>query len=220
MFPLKPVAAFFLKVIIFYALLMIPWPGVMGAYGYVFRACGNTVFRTFGSTGRVHFAPITPVPAGKDAKDTTVTLENIKTRGARGTMEMNSRLMGYLPAAFAVALILATPVPWSRRGWSLLWGLLLMGVFTGLELTLRLVDAFSDKNVLAVFSLGPVAKATVIILLKVIALSPVTAYIAPVFVWILVTFRRTDWTTLLPTPGSSAKHETPSLSTPLRGCPS
>ncbi len=220
MSPLKPVAAFFLKVVVIYALLMIPWPGVMGAYGYVFRACGNTVFRTFGSTGRVHFAPIIPVPAGKDAKDTTVTLENIKPPGVRGTMDMNSRLMGYLPAAFAAALILATPVPWSRRLWALLWGILLMSGFAGFELTLRLVDAFSDKNPLAVVTLGPVAKGALLILLKVIALSPVTAYIAPVFVWILVTFRRTDWTTLLPPPGSSAKHEPPSLSTPLRGCPS
>ena len=199
----KRIMGFFGKVIVIYALLMIPWPGVMAAYRYVFCACGNMVFRTFGSTGRVYFAPMTPAPAGKDAKDTTVTLENIKTRGARGTMEMNSRLTGYLPAAFAVALILATPLPRSRRGWSLLWGLLFMGAFTGLEVMLQLLNAFSDKNVLAVFSFGPIAKATVIILLKVVALSPVTAYIAPVFVWILVTFRRMDWTNLLTSASSS-----------------
>ena len=197
MSPLKPVAAFFLKVILFYALLMIPWPGVREGYGYVFRACGNTFFRSFGSTGRVYFAPISPVPAGKDAKDTSVTLENIQTRGARGTMDMNSRLMGYLPTAFAAALILATPVPWSRRLWAVLWGVLLMSGFAGFELALRLLDAFSDKNVLAVFSLGPVGKASVVILMKVLAMSPVSAYIAPIFVWILVTFRRGDWAKLV-----------------------
>ncbi len=187
----KSIAAFFLKVILFYALLMIPWPGVREGYAYLFRVCGNTVFRTFGSAGRVYFAPISPVPGGKDAKDTSVTLENIQTRGARGTMDMNSRLMGYLPTAFAAALILATPVPWSRRLWALLWG------FGGFELALRLLDAFSDKNVLAVFSLGPVGKALIVILMKVLAMSPVSAYIAPIFVWILVTFRRGDWAKLL-----------------------
>lgn len=199
MSPSKTIAAFFLKVILFYALLMIPWPGVTQGYGYLYRTCGNIVFRTFGSTGRVHFTPISPVPTGKDAKDTIATLENTKLRGARGTMEMNSRLMGYLPTAFAVALIVSTPVPWPRRGWSLLWGVLLMSGFAGLELALRLLDGFSDKNVLAVFSLGPAAKGMLVILLKVLAMSPVTAYIAPVFVWILVTFRRGDWAKLLAT---------------------
>ena len=201
MTPIKPVAAFFLKVILFYALLVIPWPGVKEGYGYVFRAGGNTFFRSFGSAGRVYFHPITDQPVGKDAKDTAAKLENIKS-GARGTMDMNSRLMGYLPTAFAAALILATPVPWSRRLWALLWGVLLMSGFAGFELALRLLDAFSDKNVLAVFSLGPVGKASVVILMKVLAMSPVSAYIAPIFVWILVTFRRGDWAMLLGLPTS------------------
>lgn len=201
----KPIVAFFLKVILFYALLMIPWPGVTAGYGSIFRACGNTVFRTFGSAGRVYFAPISPVPEGKDAKDTSVTLENIQTRGARGTMDMNSRLMGYLPTAFAVALILATPVPWPRRLWALLWGILLMSGFAGFELALRLLDAFSDKNVLAIFSFGPVGKALLMVLIKVLAMSPVSAYIAPIFVWILVTFRRSDWARLLESPTSPRK---------------
>ena len=203
MSPHRRIAAFFLKVTLIYALLMIPWPGVTAGYGYLFRAGGNTVFRTFGSAGRVYFAPISPVPKGKDAKDTSVTLENIQTRGARGTMDMNSRLMGYLPTAFAVALILATPVPWSRRLWALLWGILLMCCFAGFELALRLLDAFSDKNVLAVFSLGPAVKALLVVLLKVLAMSPVSAYIAPIFVWILVTFRRGDWSKLLASPTPS-----------------
>ena len=196
MSPHSRIAAFFLKVIFFYALLMIPWPGVKDGYGYIFRACGNTFFRTFGSTGRVYFHPITDQPVGKDAKDTTAKLENIKS-GRRGPMDMNSRLMGYLPTAFAAALILATPVPWSRRLWALLWGVLLMSGFAGLELALRFLDAFSDKNDLMVFSLGPAAKGTVVNLLNVLGMSPVTAYIAPIFVWILVTFRRGDWAILL-----------------------
>jgi len=202
MLPFRTIAAFFLKVILFYALLMVPWPGVREGYGYVYRACGNTFFRCFGSAGRVYFAPISPVPEGKDAKDTAVTLENIQTRGARGTMDMNSRLMGYLPTAFVAALILATPVPWPRRLWALLWGILLMSGFAGVELALRLLDAFSDKNVLTVFTLGSAAKGTVVILLKVLGMSPVTAYIAPIFVWVLVTFRGGDWAKILASPTS------------------
>jgi hypothetical protein len=176
---------------------MTPWPGVQEGYAYLYRAGGNIVFRTFGSSGRVYFHPITDQPVGKDAKDTAAKLENIKS-GVRGTMDMNSRLMGYLPTAFAVALILATPVPWPRRGWSLLWGVLLMSAFAGFELMLRLLDAFSDDNALSLYSFGKVGKTMLLMTLKVIGMSPVTAYIASIFVWILVTFRRGDWANLLP----------------------
>jgi len=221
MSPLKLVAAFFLKVIIFYALLMIPWPGVQQGYAGLFCHAGNLAFHVFGSAGRTRFRVLDPPPANKNAVDYEIKLENIRTR-AGGTFDpdRSTRKMGYLPAAFAASLVLATPIPWRRRLAAIVWAMALMIAFVGLQLTLHLFNAFSNPDVLNQFELGLWTKRLLGILLKVVVTSPVTAYIAPVFVWILVTFRRTDWTTLLPSPGSSAKHEPPSLSTPLRGCPS
>jgi len=221
MSPLKPVAAFFLKVIIFYALLMIPWPGVQQGYASLFCDAGNLAFRSFGSVGRTRFRVVDPPPANKNAVDFEIKLENIRTR-AGGTFEpdRNTRKMGYLPAAFTASLVLATPIPWRRRLAAVVWAMGLIVGFVGLQLALQLVDAFSNPDVLNQFELVLWTKRLLSVLLKVVVRSPVTAYIAPVFVWILVTFRRTDWTTLLPSPDSSARHEKPSSSTPLRGCPS
>lgn len=199
----KPVAAFFFKVILLYALLMIPWPGVSAGYGYLFRACGTAVFHTFGSAGRVEFRPAEPNPGEKDPLDFEIRLRNLRTQaGGTFTLERNTRKMGYLPTAFTVALILATPVPWPRRGWALLWGLVLISAFVGFQLTLHLVNAFSDPNVLNQFDLAPSMKRLLGIALKVFVLSPVTAYIVPIFVWILVAFRRGDWAKLLATPAA------------------
>jgi len=45
---------------------------------------------------------------------------------------------------------------------------------------------------LAVFSFGAYTKTAVIVLLKVLSMSPVTAFIMPVLIWGLVLIRRED----------------------------
>ena len=74
-----------------------------------------------------------------------------------------------------------------------------------LPLLLYLSFMFILPLLLAVFSLGPTAKATVVILLKVLGMSPVSAYIAPIFGWILATFRRGDRFATVCDPVDSAK---------------
>jgi hypothetical protein len=203
MSPLKPVAAFFFKIMLFYALLMIPWPGVQQGYASLFCDAGNLAFRSFGSVGRTRFRVLDPPPANKNAVDFEIKLENIRTR-AGGTFEQDrsTRKMGYLPAAFTASLVLATPIPWRRRLAAIAWAMALMIAFVGLQLTLRLVDAFSDPGVLNQFELALWTKQLLGVLLKVVVMSPVSAYIAPIFVWILVTFRRGDWAKLLVSPTS------------------
>ena len=110
--------------------------------------------------------------------------------------------MSYLPAAFAASLVLATPIPWRRRLAAIVWAMALMITFVGFQLTLELVDAFSNPGVLNQFELGLWTKRLLGVFLKVVVKSPVSAYIAPIFVWILVTFRRGDWAKLLASPTS------------------
>lgn len=189
---IKPIAAFFLKVGLWYALLLLPWLNGAGAYAAAFRGAGNVLFRTFGSSGRVYFNPL---PPGKE-RDTEVAVENIKVRGARGTFDANSRRMGFMATAFVTALVMATPIGWRRRFVALAWALMLISGFVAFKMYLQLVDAFSDNNVLAMYSLSGFTKTMVIVLIKVFSKSPVTAYIAPVLIWILVAFRRGDLTAL------------------------
>ena len=177
MSPLKHVAAFFLKVVVIYALLMVPWPGVQRGYAGLFCYAGNLAFHVFGSAGRTRFRLLDPPPANKNAVDFEIKLENIRTH-AGGTFEpdRNTRKMGYLPAAFTVSLVLATPIPWRRRLTAIIWAMALIAAFVGLQLTIRLVDAFSDPNVLNQFELGLWTKRLLGILLKVVVTSPVTAW--------------------------------------------
>lgn len=185
------VALFFGKLILLYALFLIPWPGVRGAYATAYRAGGDFIFRTFSGHGRVYFEPIEVTGEGFKAKDTQAVLHNLKTR-ARGTMPMNTRLMGYLPTAFAASLILATPLPWRRRLVALCLGMALMGGFAAFEMWLRLWEAFSDPSPLALVEWSPWARQLLRAVVNVVGRSPVTAYIVSVFVWITTAIRRDD----------------------------
>jgi len=181
---LKPVVWFFLKVLLLYVFFLVVHGEAV--YAAVFRACGNGVYATMGDGGRVRLAK-TSGAAGEH--DTQVTLTNMKVRGARGRMEITTRTMGYLPTAFAVALVLATPLPLKRLIPALGLALLLISCFVGFQFYLRLVDVLSQPDPLNVYHLGAFMKAAVRILIKTLSLTPVTGYIAPVFCWIIVVFR-------------------------------
>lgn len=195
----KSVAFFFAKVIVIYALLIAPLPGVREGYAHAFCAAGNLAFRFFGKEGRARFQLKDPPPINPDAVDWEIKLENIRTHQT-GTFEpdRNTRKFGYLQTAFVVALVLATPIPWKRRGWAVLWGVILISAFTGLQVAIHLLNSFSNADALNQFQLGRTSKTLLLVLLKVVVTSPVTAYIAPTLLWIAVTFRREDWATLLP----------------------
>ncbi len=188
---LKPILWFVLKLSVVYGLLLVPWPGIMPAYRAAFCAAGNLFLRTIGGDGRAYFRTI---DAPTEGRDIDIRLENVRSR-AGGTMEppMNCRIVGYLPTCFTIALIAATPIPWRRRGPALLLGVLFIGMFVALTVWLRLVNVLSDPNVLRVFELGSGAKTAVVVLLKILAMSPVTSYIAPVLIWAVVALRREDF---------------------------
>ena len=194
----KLVIWFFAKLALFYAMFLIPWPGVRDVYASGFRTSANLFFRAFGENGRAHFEPLEPTGEGFDAYDTQIAMQNLKT-GARGTIPgMNSRLMGYLPMSFAAALILATPVAWKRRGVGLCLGLTLMSVFVAVDVWLHLMDVWTDASPLGIYAPPPWGRSLLVAALNVIGRSPVTAYIAAVFVWLVVLIRRDDvvrWTT-------------------------
>lgn len=182
------IAIFFLKVAIIYGILVVPQLRGADVYGGVFRAAANVFFGTVGGTGRATFERN---PVAHMVQDTTITVQNLR-KGVRGQFEINTYLMGYLATSFVIALILSSPVPWKRRLVALGAGLALISVFVGLRLYLKLADVLSDENPLAVYSFSPLTKKTVVTLGKVLGISPVTTYIAPIFIWILVTFRRED----------------------------
>lgn len=196
MFPLRRIAGFFILVLIFYGLLMAPWPGVRKAYAACFRAVGSMVFGSFGAPDSVRFRP-----ASQDGGewDTEIVLSNPHT-GAVGTVQHNSRRMGYVPTAVLISLVLATPLSWSRKSRALLWGLLLVNAFVALRLALVLLRDLSRDDPLCLFDLSPFTLKVLAWAVRALVMSHGSYFGFPVLIWILATFRRSDWRGLFATP--------------------
>ena len=107
-------------------------------------------------------------------------------------MPHSARLTGYLPTAEVIALILALPIPWSRRWKALFWGLVLVNGFVVLRLEITLLYWFSGDRPFALYSPGPFWSEVLVGAREVVVVSPMLTFAVPVFIWILVTFRRGD----------------------------
>ena len=210
MHPLKRISIFFGLCLLIYAALVVPWPGVMDGYRAFFRAAGNVLFRRFGDAGAVTFQPLSSVD---HSKDTTVILLKRRPPSAKGEMDITAVYTGYRPTVFFIALALATPIPWSRRWKALVLGLLLVNAFVALRVWLRILDAFSDGNPLALYSFSPFWKEVLKFVVKVLVLAPAVHYAAPAFIWLVVAFRRDDLTRLFnyppaePVAAARARHK-------------
>lgn len=191
--PARTLAGFFVRFLVVFVLLMVPWPGLGAAYATFFRVSGNFLFSTFGSDGRVRFLP---VANPEKERDTEVVLVNRGT-GAEMRLAGGSRLQGYKPTAFVLALILATPIPWSRRWRAVVWGLMLVNVYVALRVGIFLLAAYSGDGAVALFTPGPVCRPVLDFLLWVVVVSFAGWLILPLPIWALVTFRRSDWPTIL-----------------------
>ena len=189
----KRVAGFFIRFLLVFVVLMAPWPRVDVAYATVYQTVANVLFARFFSDGLVRFDP-SPTPA-RD-RQLEVTLENRRT-GVAVIFPFNSRTQGYKPTAFVLALILATPIRWSRRWRALLWGFLCVNGYVILKATLFLFAGFSGDAELAPFTLGVIGTKILVYLHWVVIASFAGWLILPLPIWALVSFRRKDWEVLL-----------------------
>jgi hypothetical protein len=169
-----------------YILLIVPWPGVARAYLASVNAVGGRLLGDFGAEGGVVFRshptkPWTSVQTlyKRSAKVSIAAERNYDTR------------QDYLATALVVALILATPLPRRRKAIALVLGLLLINAFVVWRIWIGLVDVFSE-NQLALIQLAPFWKETVRLAVQIFVGSIESSFIVPVFIWILVTFRRGD----------------------------
>ncbi|MHC4092767.1 MAG: hypothetical protein ACYSVY_21255 [Planctomycetota bacterium] len=189
MFPLRRIGRFLALVLVFYAVLMVPWPGLAGAYATVFRAAGELLFGSIGSQG---WASLEPMVADEGTEDTAINLTHARVPGRAGQITISSRYTGYVPTAAVVALVLATPLDWRRKGRALLWSLVLVHVFIALRLGLPIYRGFCLDDEFRQFALSPlqlkVLEQTIAALLR----APASLFVVPIFIWIAATFRRKD----------------------------
>lgn len=181
---------------VFYGLLMAPWPGLGKAYSKLYLAGASALFKSFGSKGVVHFN------RSDDAEyDINVGLYNRDQVDKNGHVTIfqashTSRRDGYMYMTFMTALILASLIPWKRKVWALLLGLILIHGFIALKLAIRLLHAFSIKP-LSLFALSPFWKRMLAIAHQQFVVNVNFGFVVSIFIWILVSFRREDWLKIL-----------------------
>lgn len=189
MLPIRLIGGFLLRVVVFYVLLAAPWPGLRQTYAAAYWAVGNAVFGSIASGGRVRFR----APPERDERkmDTAIIFVNVKTRASKSSL-YNARFTAYLPTVETLALILATPIVWSRKWKALLWGLVLAHGLAALRVGIFLLHGFSGDDPNALYSPGPFWSQVLTQAHEMANIFISIMFVAPVFIWILVTFRRGD----------------------------
>ena len=184
--PRNAILRFLAFFIVIYALMILPWPGLADAYLTAANAVGARLLGTVGKSGRVAYErdPARPWTSKQ-------TLYNLSAKVSIAVgRDYNSR-QDFLATALVVALVLATPIPRRRKALALAMGLLLINVFILWRIWIGLVDIFSEKP-LEVIQLSPFWKEGVRLAVQIFVGSIEATFIVPVFVWIVVSLRRTD----------------------------
>ena len=187
-----PVLMFFLKLAVVYVLLMGPWSArLQEGYAVLYRGAGNVLFGSLGSVGTARFLALTG--AGQ-AFDSQIVLRTRDSAGVRSTRDVpfHTRRTGYLPTAELVALILATPIPWWRRWKALAWGILGIIAFVALEAGITILYSLTDVR-LPALDVTPSTSKVCVQIYEIMVVSPTVSLVIPVLVWLLVSFRRSDW---------------------------
>jgi hypothetical protein len=188
----NPLPGFLVRLAVIYALLIVPWPGFREGYGRYLQVLGQAVLGTDRGRPQVRFETVPATERrGLDLRVALAHPERVDVRGMVPVqyLDLDSRGIGWVPTALTLALIAATPVPWRRRGWALLAGLLAVQAYVLACL------AVGASHAAAGFS--PAAPAT--LWTQVIAALDETlvtqmgaSFVVPVLIWILVTLRRQD----------------------------
>lgn len=194
--PKRIISGLFLRLILVYTVLMAAWPLLKGPYSAWHRAVGNTCLSLITSRGIISFqrAPVDDV-----VRDTVIHIQDRRTPGAELLVPISARYTGYMPIAFTVSLVLATPIPWRRRVASLIIAVILAHLFILIWLALSLLDEMS--NPAAPFQLDQFTdidkRILRFIVTNFVESVIATAYVVPIFIWIIAAFRRKDRERLL-----------------------
>ena len=175
----------------------------MNAYHAMYCKVGNALFYRIKGAGNVTFSILEKKTRNKDTNMRLEIWKSIDAKG-QGEVQIDAMYTGYKPTIFTLALILATPLRWSRRWRCAIWGFLLVSLFVAFRVWLYLVAILSEDNPMQLYELSNWMKSIVTGSSKVLLQAPATSYIVPLFIWALIMFRRDDVSLLLS--NSSKKH--------------
>lgn len=134
-----------------------------------------------------------PRGSGDPRVDVAVVLTH-PSHPRSGRILLQSRFLGYLPSAFLLALLFATPMRWRRRAWSLVGAVMLVNVFVMCRLLASLLVLGERVSLWGGERWQQLALAW---FHSTVVRSGTSSFIVPMMIWIVVSFSRKDLETLL-----------------------
>lgn len=192
--PWRRLSRFFLLLLFWYAGFQVLWHigGAKRWYPAAFRSIATQTFVGLSKLGGSWMVALLPAERPSDRLDTDLTLANSRTR-AVARQPISTDLLTYTPTTITLTLILATPIPWRRRAWACVFGLLLAAAWTAGGLVLLVVRAYGTPGTdMTIYDWGPVTLKVLGFLAETATVSTITPYVVPLFIWVLVTLRRGD----------------------------
>jgi hypothetical protein len=191
----RRIGGFALRFALAYGLLVLAWPLLRPVFRPCYCALGNLLFGDglLGGEASAHFRPLELSGQGDVELDIGLVLTKRGPPPVTARMENNSRLVGYMPMVSLVAFVLASPIPWKRRRRALLIGLALVSAFVAVRMAIPILRDFSNPDALQVFRPGASARRLLEIAERALLRAPASFFVVPIFLWILVAFRREDW---------------------------
>ena len=203
---------FVLSFAVLYGLLILPWPGLHYAVGAYVQEFGSHVF---GQSGRAFMASLDKSRPGavtttihhvvlfrakgpidrsySDATDTVVVLYNFDVIGKNkiggSKIGLESKNYFWLPFAFYLALVGATPMSWRRRMSALFWGFLTANALLALTLAIYIVNHAADISMIVLSPFWTWAARGLLELLLVVSGPSTFIYL---LIWPFACFRRED----------------------------
>ncbi len=180
-------ACFLCRFVIVFTILALPWPGANEAYSRFFRGLSMLVLGGESSDRELSFEH--PAKGTGRASDLRVVIVNSALMNADGSGPVRNLDVGIDQRGLAllVALILATPVSRTRRGWTIFWGAI--SIHGAMLLILNFL-IWRESAEIGLVTLPPFWKAAADTI-RGIAIEQIDLGL-PILIWILVTFRRDD----------------------------
>ena len=186
MLPHKTITVFGGCFLLIFGLSLIPWPGLPAVCSGYFRAVSQFVFASQAGRRSLEFQPL-------ETHDTRIVIVNRDLMQPDGSgpvrnLDLDSFDFTWRPGSLLLALILASPVSWPRRGWALVVGGICLQVFLLFVLGFAI---WNQSTEVALVSLSPFWKQAVDNISNILVGQLNIA--APFFIWFMVTFRREDF---------------------------
>lgn len=188
-----------------YGLLMALWPVWGGVYSRLYTGAAALLFESPGSRALVHFHQSSDT--GDEVKITFYDRQRVDAVGRPVPLlriAHDIRYGDYIYLAFMVAVIGATPIAWRRKGWALLWGLILMHVFMAFRLGILILYLLNSEQV-ALLALKAFSRQVLLLSTQVFTVNILPGFVVAILIWVLVSFRRGDWPAILMPPKTVSK---------------